>query len=158
MPLVHGSEPQQENGDAHVEYEQEAWISVFNVTLSLSRVVKVYAEAMAQATTSMLCNVIKAVARDIVNTCTLPDITKYDEIRWTTRSYGGAPFQVIDFDVLTGWVSFRHSEHWLLAELRKRVQLLTTEKLGLLVFSSFKKMLVQVMPEMDVQIVMEFPL
>jgi hypothetical protein len=29
----------------HVDYETDAWISVFNVTLSLSRVIKVYGEA-----------------------------------------------------------------------------------------------------------------
>jgi E3 ubiquitin-protein ligase UBR1 len=160
--LFMGVNPNRRMAIAHVEYEQEAWISVFNVTLSLSRVVKVYAEAFAQATPSMLCNVIKAVAQDIVNTCTLAhpalDRAKYEEIRWTPRSYGGATFQVVDFDVLTGWVSFHHSEHWLLAELLKHVELLTTDNLAPLGVSSFKEMLRQTMPENDVQIVIEFPL
>lgn len=160
--LFMGVNPNRRMAIAHVEYEQEAWISVFNVTLSLSRVVKVYAEAFAQATPTMLCNVIKAVAQDIVKTCTLAhpalDRAKYDEIRWATRSYDGAAFQVIDFDVLTGWVSFHHSEHWLLAELLKRVEILTTEKLNPLGVSNFKEMLLQAVPEKDLQIVMEFPL
>lgn len=33
----------------HVEYETDAWISVFNVTLSLSRVVRVLGQAYANA-------------------------------------------------------------------------------------------------------------
>lgn len=35
----------------HVEYETDAWISVFNVTLSLSRVVRVLGQAYANAPT-----------------------------------------------------------------------------------------------------------
>ncbi|KAG6913042.1 hypothetical protein DXG01_010253, partial [Tephrocybe rancida] len=36
----------------HVEYETDAWISVFNVTLSLSRVIKTYGEAYSNATSA----------------------------------------------------------------------------------------------------------
>ncbi|KAF8957057.1 hypothetical protein BDZ97DRAFT_1954955 [Flammula alnicola] len=40
--------------ETHVEYETDAWISVFNVTLSLSRVIKVFGEAFARATSTEL--------------------------------------------------------------------------------------------------------
>ncbi|EEB96179.1 hypothetical protein MPER_04731, partial [Moniliophthora perniciosa FA553] len=39
---------------SHVEFETDAWISVFNVTLSLSRVIKVYGAAFSRATTTEL--------------------------------------------------------------------------------------------------------
>ena len=41
--------PNKRAASSHVEYETDAWISVFNVTLSLSRVIKVYGEAYSKA-------------------------------------------------------------------------------------------------------------
>src|SRR5260221_9385096 len=52
--------------DNHVEYETDAWISVFNVTLSLSRVIKVFGEAFARATTLELTNAIGTVMHQIL--------------------------------------------------------------------------------------------
>lgn len=160
--LFMGINPNRRMAIAHVEYEQEAWISVFNVTLSLSRVVKVYAEAYGRGTPLMLCNAITIVAEDIVRTCTLAqpalDRTKYDDMRWVMRQYGDTVHEIVDFDVLTGWVSFHHSEHWLLAELIKHVDLLTTEKLAPLNAGSLREVFLKVLQEKDIQVILEFPL
>ena len=70
----------------HVEYETDAWISVFNVTLSLSKVIKVYGEAFSQATTAELVGAIGTVVHHILMVCTLAeersalDRTKYSHI------------------------------------------------------------------------------
>lgn len=42
-------QPNRRAATVHVEYETDAWISVFNVTLSLSRVVRVLGQAYANA-------------------------------------------------------------------------------------------------------------
>ena len=55
--------------DSHVEYETDAWISVFNVTLSLSRVIKVFGEAFARVTTLELINAIGTVMHHILMVC-----------------------------------------------------------------------------------------
>lgn len=120
----------------HVEYETDAWISVFNVTLSLSRVIKVYGEAFggkAGSGTAELVGAIGAVMHHIFMVCTLVedrlDRSKFPPPSFHTVSFGGKDYKTIDFDVSEGWVSFHHALHWLLAELCKHVGLLTEEKL-----------------------------
>ncbi len=57
----------------HVEYENEGWISVFNVTLSLSRVIKVYGEAFSNASPPELVHAISCVVENILLVCSLRD-------------------------------------------------------------------------------------
>ncbi|KAJ7073950.1 hypothetical protein C8F01DRAFT_1242237 [Mycena amicta] len=56
---------------SHVEYENDAWISVFNVTLSLGRVVKVFGEAFGggRATTANLLTAIRIALHHILVVC-----------------------------------------------------------------------------------------
>ncbi|EJD33613.1 hypothetical protein AURDEDRAFT_117835, partial [Auricularia subglabra TFB-10046 SS5] len=107
----------------HVEYEPDAWISVFNVTLSLSRVVKVYGEAA-----------ILAVTHQILLACTMTEARlekdKYGHVRYHTIPLGGNSYTIVNVSVLSGWVSFHHAPYWLLAEHFKHVDLLTHEKLS----------------------------
>jgi hypothetical protein len=66
--------PKNRAATSHVEYETDAWISVFNVTLSLSRVVKVYGEACVSSTTTELVACWSAqwhTATDVTGTDTL---------------------------------------------------------------------------------------
>jgi E3 ubiquitin-protein ligase UBR1 len=117
----------------HVEYETDAWISVFNVTLSLSRVIKVYGEAFALASPAQLVRAITAVVHETLQTITLGndclDKTKFGPIEMHTVRFSDIDYEVVKFDVLQGWVSFHHSLHWLLAELIKHVNLLTEDAL-----------------------------
>lgn len=125
--------PNKRAASAHVEYETDAWISVFNVTLSLSRVIKVYGEAFNRGSTSQLVAAISTVVHHTLMVCTLGeerlDRSKFSNIMFHNVSFGGNQFSVIKFDVLEGWVSFHHSLHWLLAELFKHVDMLDEEKL-----------------------------
>lgn len=47
-------QPNRRAANVHVEYETDAWISVFNVTLSLSRIVRVLGGAYANASSSVV--------------------------------------------------------------------------------------------------------
>ncbi|KAF8627096.1 hypothetical protein AX15_004547 [Amanita polypyramis BW_CC] len=113
----------------HVEYEGDLWISVFNVTLSLSRVVKVYGEAFAKSTVRELLAAILIVMSQISTICCdfeeeRLDKTKFGRVQYHEVIFGDAQYTIVNFNVLEGWVSFHHSLHWLLAELFKHVDLL----------------------------------
>ncbi|KAJ6605368.1 hypothetical protein DFH09DRAFT_203423 [Mycena vulgaris] len=146
----------------HVEYETDAWISVFNVTLSLSRVIKVYGEAFAQATVAQLTGAITTVVHHILMVCTLTeerlDRTKFEPIEFHEVYFGEAAYNVVKFDVLEGWVSFHHSLHWLLAELFKHVGRLDDEALREVGYSSVRDVIVRQASEQAILTVIDFPL
>ena len=123
--------PNRRAASNHVEYETDAWISVFNVTLSLSRVIKVFGEAFVHASTSELLVAMEKVIENMISVC-VPDnvagkanpIPKYHDV-----TIGDKTVRVVRFNVMEDWVSFHHSLHWLLAELFKHSQLLDEESL-----------------------------
>jgi E3 ubiquitin-protein ligase UBR1 len=138
--LFMGINPNKRAATAHVEYETEAWISVFNVTVSLSRVVKVFGEAFAKGKPGDLLSSIARVMHSILTVCTLMDDrldrAKYQPINFHHVTFNNTTFEVVEFDVASGWISFHHSLHWLLAELFKHIDLLTPEYLMPLVGGS----------------------
>ncbi|QRV76966.1 E3 ubiquitin-protein ligase UBR1 [Ceratobasidium sp. AG-Ba] len=142
-PLIHvlrlcrlffGANAQRRAASSHVEYETDAWISVFNASLSLVRIVRAVGEAFAKGSPADLIRAIETVAHHILVVCTLAephlDSTKY-AIRWHDVEYAGKEYQVLKFDVASEWVSFHHSLHWLLAELFKHEELLDDSEKGL---------------------------
>ncbi|EPQ61239.1 hypothetical protein GLOTRDRAFT_113648 [Gloeophyllum trabeum ATCC 11539] len=146
----------------HVEYETDAWISVFNVTLSLSRVIKVYGEAFGRATTAELVAAIDTVIHHILSVCTLTndrlDRSKFTPIAFHDVEFGGAPYHIVNFDVLEGWVSFHHSLHWLLAELFKHVDILSDENLREVGCRTLRELLLQKASERALLTMVDFPL
>lgn len=149
--------------DSHVEYETDAWISVFNVTLSLSRVIKVFGEAFARATTLELTNAIGTVMHHILMVCTLAeerlDRTKFSEPAFHDVEFGGKLYTTFEFDVSEGWVSFHHSLHWLLAELLKHADLLSEDGLKTIgIENGLKGVFAQKANEHALLTVIDFPL
>jgi E3 ubiquitin-protein ligase UBR1 len=146
----------------HVEYETDAWISVFNVTLSLSRVIKVYGEAFGRATVAELVTAISTVVHHILMVCTLSearlDRTKFAPITFHEVLFGNVAYQIIEFDVLEGWVSFHHSLHWLLAELFKHVDRLTEDSLAGIGLKSVREIILRHASEQAILTVVDFPL
>ncbi|KAJ7691341.1 hypothetical protein B0H17DRAFT_1169139 [Mycena rosella] len=146
----------------HVEYETDAWISVFNVTLSLSRVIKVYGEAFARATPAQLAGAITTVVHHILMVCTLTeerlDRSKFEPVEFHEVFFGDAAYNVVKFDVLEGWVSFHHSLHWLLAELFKHVDKLDEEGLREVGYASVRDIIVRQASEQAILTVIDFPL
>lgn len=155
--------PNKRAASSHVEYDSDAWISVFNVTLSLSRVIKVYGEAYATATPADLVSAISTVVHNILIVCTLKvdrlDRSKFGPISFHQVVFGDASYRIINFDVLDGWVSFHHSLHWLLAELFKHVDLLTEEHMREVGMSSVRDVMLQHIASEDaILTVIDFPL
>ncbi|KAF8910386.1 hypothetical protein CPB85DRAFT_1413971 [Mucidula mucida] len=156
--------PNKRAATSHVEYETDAWISVFNVTLSLSRVIKVYGEAFQHASTAELVSAIGAVVHHILMVCTLAedrpslDRTKYLPILFHKVWFGDTCYEVIKFDVAEGWTSFHHSLHWLLAELWKHVGLLGEEQLREVGMTGVRDVMLRQASEQAVLTVIDFPL
>lgn len=147
---------------SHVEYETDAWISVFNVTLSLSRVIKTYGEAYSNATPAELVCAIDTVVHNILAVCTLVedrlDREKFAPVAFHDVSFGGATYEIIEFDVLEGWVSFHHSLHWLLAELFKHIDLLTEHSLSKVGLRNIRDVLLQRANDKAILTIIDFPL
>ncbi|KDQ17558.1 hypothetical protein BOTBODRAFT_185706 [Botryobasidium botryosum FD-172 SS1] len=160
--LFMGVNPNKRAAATHVEYETDSWINVFNVTLSLSRVVKVYGEAFVKGTTQQLVYVIAHVIGFILSVCTLSerqlDRMKYFPIAFHDVEFNGALYNIVDFDVLTGWVSFHHSLHWLLAELFKHVDLLRDEALSEIGYRNLSDVITRNIRDQAFLIVLDFPL
>ena len=148
--------------NSHVEYETEAWISVFNVTLSLSRVIKVYGEAFNGARVGELVGAITVVMHKILMICTLTDDrldrSKFSRVSFHEIEFGGTHYEVVKFDVMEGWVSFHHSLHWLLAELFKHVDLLSDESLKEVGLGGLKDVVLRNASDQAWLTVIDFPL
>ncbi|THU98837.1 hypothetical protein K435DRAFT_837946 [Dendrothele bispora CBS 962.96] len=136
----------------HVEFETDAWISVFNV----------YGQAFSKASTAELVSAITAVIHHILMVCTMAedrlDRTKFFPIVFHQVIFGDAAYNIIRFDVLEGWVSFHHSLHWLLAELFKHVDLLTEQKLMEVGMTRVQDVVLRHASEQAILTVIDFPL
>ncbi|EIN13143.1 hypothetical protein PUNSTDRAFT_56352 [Punctularia strigosozonata HHB-11173 SS5] len=155
--------PNKRAAASHVEYETDAWISVFNVTLSLSRVIKVYGEAFAHGTAAQLLGAVETVLHYIMLGCTLSpdrqDRTRFAPVAFHDVEFGRGTYHICEFDVLEGWVSFHHSLHWLLAELFKHVHLLGEERFAReLGYASIGTALAQSHSQRSLLTVVDFPL
>ncbi|CEL59965.1 E3 ubiquitin-protein ligase UBR1 [Rhizoctonia solani AG-1 IB] len=130
--LFFGANAQRRAASSHVEYETDAWISVFNASLSLVRIVRAVGEAFQKGSASDLVRAIETVTHHILVICTLSephlDPSKYS-VKWHQVNFGTSEYQVLQFDVASEWVSFHHSLHWLLAELLKHEELLEENEL-----------------------------
>ena len=154
--------PNKRAANSHVEFETDGWISVFNVTLSLSRVIKVYGEAFQYATPTELVAAITTVTHNILMSVTLTDErldrTKFTPIVFHDVTFGSTLYSVIQFDVLEGWVSFHHSLQWLLAELFKHVDALSESSLSENGLPSIRDILLRNTSEKAVLTIIDFPL
>jgi E3 ubiquitin-protein ligase UBR1 len=154
--------PNKRAANSHVEFETDGWISVFNVTLSLSRVIKVYGEAFQYATPAELVAAITTVTHNILMSVTLTDErldrTKFTPIVFHDINFGKTLYSVIQFDVLEGWVSFHHSLQWLLAELFKHVDALSESSLSEIGLPSIRDILLTNTSEKAVLTIIDFPL
>lgn len=155
--------PNKRAAETHVEYETDAWISVFNVTLSLSRVIKVFGEAFARSTSAELVGAIGTVVHHILMVCTLAedrlDRSKFSVPTFHWVEFGGKAYNTLEFDVSEGWVSFHHSLHWLLAELLKHVDLLSDTALRSQgIASGLKEVFSSGASEQAILTVIDFPL
>lgn len=154
--------PNKRAASSHVEYETDAWISVFNVTLSLSRVIKVYGEAFASATVAELVTAITTVMHHILMVSAVSDdqrdATRFPQVVFHEIGFGDVDYDIVDFDVLDGWVSFHHSLQWLLAELFKHVDILSEDSLQEVGLTSIRDVCLRNASAQAIQTIIDYPL
>lgn len=154
--------PNKRAASSHVEYETDAWISVFNVTLSLSRVIKIYGEAFSKANVTELVAAINTVLHHILKCITVVDdrhdLARFPPVTFHEVVYGETTYKIIDFDVMDGSISFHHSLQWLLAELFKHVDILDEEKLRAAEYSSLRDVCLRHVNEDALLTVIDYPL
>lgn len=154
--------PNKRAANSHVEFETDAWISVFNVTLSLSRVIKVYGEAFSRSTVAELVGAITTVMHHILMVTVVVDesrdVTRFPPVAFHEVIFGDATYQIVDFDVMEGWVSFHHSLQWLLAELCKHVDILSADSLQEIGMQKLRDVFLQEASEQAILTVIDYPL
>ncbi|KAH9850612.1 hypothetical protein C2E23DRAFT_734790 [Lenzites betulinus] len=154
--------PNKRAASSHVEYETDAWISVFNVTLSLSRVIKIYGEAFSKATVGELVAAIDTVMHHILKCIAIVD-DRRDQARFPPVAFhhvlfGETTYKIVEFDVMDGYISFHHSLQWLLAELFKHVDTLDEEPLRTAHYSSLRDVCLRHVNEDAMLTVIDYPL
>ncbi|KAM5534387.1 hypothetical protein V8D89_011980 [Ganoderma adspersum] len=154
--------PNKRAASSHVEYETDAWISVFNVTLSLSRVIKVYGEAYSKATVGELVAAINTVMHHILMCITVVDerrdTTRFPPVEFHEVLYGELTYKIINFDVMDGSISFHHSLQWLLAELFKHVDILDESLLKTVGLQSLRDVCLGKASEEAMLTIIDYPL
>ncbi len=154
--------PNKRAASSHVEYETDAWISVFNVTLSLSRVIKIYGEAFSKAKASGLVAAIHTVMHHILKCITVVDdrrdLARFPPVAFHHVVFGETTYKIIEFDVMDGSISFHHSLQWLLAELFKHVDILSEERLSQNGYSSLRDVCLRHVNEEALLTVIDYPL
>ncbi|PSR82970.1 hypothetical protein PHLCEN_2v5940 [Hermanssonia centrifuga] len=147
---------------SHVEYETDVWISVFNVTLSLSRVIKVYGEAFSRATVAELVSAITTVMHHILMVSAIHDEerdpARFPRVSFHHVDFGDTTYEVVEFDVMDGWVSFHHSLQWLLAELFKHVDILDESSLQEIGLHSIREVCLRNASAQAIQTIIDYPL
>ncbi|KIY52668.1 hypothetical protein FISHEDRAFT_34734 [Fistulina hepatica ATCC 64428] len=161
--LFVGISPNKRAERAHVEYETDAWISVFNVTLSLARIVRVYGEAFGagRARPSDLVRAIWTVLYTIIiqpSSGEPPLRGSGGPVVFEQVRFGDATYSIVSFDVLQGRVSFHNSLHWLLVELFKHVDLLSEEALASDSLGSLREVVLKYANESAVLTIIDYPL
>ena len=157
-----GIQPNKRARGNHVEYESDSWINVFNVTLSLSRVVKAFGESFSASNTKALLSCIEIVMNQIRRVVGMEerrlDTSYYSPPVFHTVTLDSIPYQVIDFDILSGWVSFHNAPQWLLAELFKQTHLLGEQEMSQIQVADLKTAIRAKFDEASILQVIEFPL
>ena len=154
--------PNKRAASSHVEYETDAWISVFNVTLSLSRVIKIYGEAFSKATVGELVAAINTVMHHILKCIAVGDdrreLARFPPVAFHEVVYGETTYKIIDFDVMDGPISFHHSLQWLLAELFKHIDVLDEEPLHAAGYDNLRDVCMRHVSEEALLTVIDYPL
>ncbi|GAA5840031.1 hypothetical protein JCM3766R1_000645 [Sporobolomyces carnicolor] len=128
LSLFEGMNPVVRAVGTHVEYENDSWVSAFNVTIQLGKLCRTFGAAyrtkadgkqLAQALSSLIAK--------------MGDISTNESVRWahTIKCGGqGKAYACIEFNVAKGKNSFHHPLTWLWAEMAKNVHLLDRGELS----------------------------
>ncbi|EJT98871.1 hypothetical protein DACRYDRAFT_69944 [Dacryopinax primogenitus] len=163
--MFSGINPNTRQAQAHVEYETDAWVSVFNVMLCLARLIRAFGEMYAQTQAKDLSMYYQAIAYTLQRALVVSK--KHLEISGRAKTglgnfhqvaFGGPTKELVRFDVMEGYVSFHHPLHWFLAELLKHVKLLGDESMAQAEYGSLRTLVLSKVEGHNFLVIIEFPL
>jgi E3 ubiquitin-protein ligase UBR1 len=141
LNLFQGMNPQTRAIDRHVEYESEAWMNAFQVTMLMARCVQPMAQCYARDAAT-LAGSLRRVLRHISvwgseEADSEMETAMNDEHRRQAQGtpemhsvkLAGQTYQVVKYVVSRQSISFHNPMHWLLAEMLRFVDLLDDEVL-----------------------------
>ncbi|GAA5974704.1 hypothetical protein JCM11641_007232 [Rhodosporidiobolus odoratus] len=118
LSLFSDMDPQHRAAGSHVEFESESWVTAFNVTIQVAKLVRVFGEAYSQAETEELDAAVKTMLPLIS-----PAAEQQIQLHRVSLGYGKgtASFPVVQFSVAfqPSGVSYHHPLAWLWAEIAK---------------------------------------
>lgn len=111
LDLFTSMNPNKRAVSTHVEYESDAWVTAFNVTIQLGKVCRTFGEAYRHATSLELAHALSHLLSRLPG----PRANIHQV------EFGGTAYQLIDFKVESQAVSFHHPLAWLFAEMVKNI-------------------------------------
>ncbi|KAM0748688.1 hypothetical protein T439DRAFT_316609 [Meredithblackwellia eburnea MCA 4105] len=119
LDLFTSMNPNKRAVSTHVEYESDAWVAAFNVTIQLGKICRSFGEAYRLATPLQLYNALTQILQKLPG----PRPTFH------AVNFGGSLHQLIDFKVESQPVSFHHPVAWLFSEMVKNIDALDSAAL-----------------------------
>ncbi|CAH7689176.1 hypothetical protein BY996DRAFT_6432614 [Phakopsora pachyrhizi] len=123
LDLFTNMNPNKRAVHVHVEFESDAWVTAFNVTIQLAKLCKFFGECYARASNKQLVIAIQAVVQLLGE-----KEYEYHELQFgsaealdTNSNVIGPLYKCISFRPDKELVSFHHPLNWLLAELMRGV-------------------------------------
>ncbi|KZO99806.1 hypothetical protein CALVIDRAFT_595883 [Calocera viscosa TUFC12733] len=163
--MFSGINPNTRQSQAHVEYETDAWVSVFNVMLCLARLIRAYGEMYGQTPPKDISLYYQAIAYTLQRAMSASKKQLETSGRAKTGlgnfhqvTFGGLTKEVVRFDVMEGYVSFHHPLHWFLAELLKHVKLLGDDSMAQAEYGSLRTLVLSKVEGHNFLVITEFSL
>lgn len=110
----------------HVEFESDAWVTAFNLTIQLAKLCKFFGECYAKATPVQLVTAVRAILPSLMD----PEQDFHDvhfgscEVADGVSNNSSVSYRCIDFRIDKELISFHHPLNWLFAEVLRGIHLI----------------------------------
>lgn len=115
LDLFTSMNPNRRAVSTHVEYESDAWVTAFNVTIQLAKLCRTFGEAYRQATSLELALALSTLLHRLPGPRPAFHLVRF----------GSNAYHLVDFDVgASNLISFHHPLGWLFSEMVKNIDVL----------------------------------
>ncbi|EGG04954.1 uncharacterized protein MELLADRAFT_108006 [Melampsora larici-populina 98AG31] len=126
VDLFTNMNPNKRAANVHVEFESDAWVTAFNLTIQLAKLCKFFGECYAKASNQEFVNAIRVLVGHM-----LTRQYSFHEVQFGSALLGSSlsvtppssavTYKCIDFRIDKEAVSFHHPINWLLAEILRHI-------------------------------------
>ncbi|KAG0145609.1 hypothetical protein CROQUDRAFT_658403 [Cronartium quercuum f. sp. fusiforme G11] len=124
LDLFTNMNPYKRAVNVHVEFESDAWVTAFNLTIQLAKLCKFFGECYAKATDREFVDAVQVLTGYM-----LKRDHKFHEVPFGSSypnsnlpgSAGAVGYRCVDFKIDHEPVSFHHPLNWLLSEMMRNI-------------------------------------